>query len=142
MLAEQKEMEDLAQTLESLVIPATCQEVNLEVETREDLLNNWTSQQEQMEACRQISLKRSDGSFLRIDDRFALEYSWDGSGQARWSTSENTSSKSSMNYRAVRLCWRARVPRRDYMGYDHNDCMDVTNDPKVKERGEDETGRR
>lgn len=51
-----------------------------------------------------------------------------GSGQARWGTSEDAVWKEKMRYHTTRLCWRARVPRREYMSYDFLDCLGVKGD--------------
>lgn len=133
LLAQYREIDDLDYTLRSLVIPESCQEVNLEFETREDLVENWSTLQERASVCQQVTLKRSDSSVLEFDSKYALQYSWTGSGQARWSTSEITLAKSTMTYRTIRLCWRARVPRRDYMSYDHMNCLRVDGVEGVKE---------
>jgi hypothetical protein len=128
LLAELKERQRLAETMASLVLPSSCQEVNLEFETREDLLPDWPGLEDQIEACRALRLQKEDGSVLEIDDRYGLKYTWMGSGQARWGTSEDAVWKEKMRYHTTRLCWRARVPRREYMSYDFLDCLGVEGD--------------
>jgi len=125
LLAELKQRQRLSATLASLVLPASCQEVNLEFETREDLLPDWPDMQEQIEACQALKLNKADGSVLEIDQRYAVRYAWRGSGHARWGTSETAVWKERMRYHTIRLCWRERVPRREYMSYDVLDCLRV-----------------
>jgi hypothetical protein len=128
LLAELRERQRLAETVAALVLPASCQEVNLEFETREDLLPDWPGLEEQVGKCRGLGLRRADGMVLGIDEGFAVEYTWVGSGQARWGTSEDAVRRERMRYHTTRLCWRARVPRREYMSYDFLDCLGVEGD--------------
>jgi hypothetical protein len=123
LLAELKERAQLVSTLQSLLLPATCQEVTLEFETREDLLPDWPDLGSTITACRELALKRRDGTILCIEDSFCKKYTWKGSGQARWGTSEQTLVKDSMTYHTERLVWRAKVLRREYISYDFLDCL-------------------
>jgi hypothetical protein len=128
LLAELKERQRLVETLAGLVLPSSCQEVNIEFETREDLLPDWPGLEAQIEACRALVLKRRDGSVLEGDNRFAVRYTWMGSGQARWGTSEDAIWREKMRYVTTRLCWRKRVNRREYMSYDFLNCLGVEGD--------------
>ncbi|KAI4667534.1 uncharacterized protein J4E79_002223 [Alternaria viburni] len=128
LLAELKERQRLVSTLASLTLPSSCQEVTLEFETREDLLPDWPGLESQIEACRVLGLKKRDGSVLERDDDSAVVYTWRGSGHARWGTSEDGVWKEKMRYCTTRLCWRARVPRREYASYDFLDCLNVEGD--------------
>lgn len=150
ILAGYREIDRLAETLAGIELPASCQEVNLEFETREDVPEFRESLQHQAELCQHIGaaagelavgqmsvaqlgrsqkpagLQRRDGSVLQFDTKYSKRYMWTGSGQARWGTSALIREKETVKYRTVRLCWRARVPRREYMSYDHLDCLDLS----------------
>ncbi|KAF3049531.1 hypothetical protein E8E11_010055 [Didymella keratinophila] len=154
ILAGYREIDRLAGTLAAIELPASCQEVNLEFEIREDVPEFRESLQQQVELCQKIGvrsapnalpgavqaegleqpagLKKVDGAILQFDTTYSKQYTWIGSGQARWGTSALIREKESVKYRTTRLCWRARVPRRDYMSYDHINCLDLTNCEEVK----------
>jgi hypothetical protein len=125
LLAELRERTQLSSTLSTLTLPSSCQEVILEFETREDLLPDWPDLSSQVSACKTLVLKRKDGSELGIDEKYCKKYVWKGSGQARWGTSEQARVEEEMSYHTERLCWRAKVPRREYMSYDFLDCLGV-----------------
>lgn len=161
ILAGYREIDRLAQTLASIELPASCQEVNIEFEIREDVPEFRASLQYQAELCQKIGaadgeiadgqtkvtrfdrgrqpagLRRTDGSSLPFDATFSKQYTWIGSGQARWGTSALISEKETVKYRTTRLCWRARVPQRDYMSYDHLDCLNLGHCQEVKGIEED-----
>lgn len=123
ILASQRQMDRIAQTLLSLELPASCQEVNLEFETRQDLLQDWPDMRQRIQKCQEIALSKVDGTQLQIDPRYVVRYEWHGSGEARWGSGGTTRPKHTMLYFTTRLCWRAPVPRRDYTSYDHLDCL-------------------
>jgi hypothetical protein len=150
ILAGYREIDRLAETLAGIELPTSCQEVNLEFEIREDVPEFQESLQQQAEVCQKIGvaavegtegqaesaqpagLKRIDGSVLEYDDTYSKRYTWIGSGQARWGTSALIRDKETVKYRTIRLCWRARVPRREYMSYDYINCLDLVNCEEVK----------
>ncbi|KAJ8108318.1 hypothetical protein OPT61_g8257 [Boeremia exigua] len=160
VLAGYREIDRLAETLAAIELPASCQEVNLEFEIREDVPEFRKSLQQQAELCKKIGvvtvtdghaegqldnaesawnqesagLRKNDGSRLRFDTKYSKQYTWIGSGHARWGTSAHIGEKETVKYRTTRLCWRARRPRRDYMSYDHLDCLDFTKCDEVKNR--------
>lgn len=125
ILHELEERLRISATLASLVLPSSCQEVNLEFETREDSSPDWPHMQEQIAACRALSLKKADGTTLEIDQRYVVRYTWRGSGHARWGVDERAGGKEEMRYDTIRLCWRGRVPNREYMSFDLLDCLMV-----------------
>ncbi|KAF2625080.1 hypothetical protein BU25DRAFT_412888 [Macroventuria anomochaeta] len=161
ILAGYREIDRLAETLAGIELLASCQEVNLEFEIREDVPEFRESLQQQAELCQKIGvasgeaadghtniaqpggtqqpagLRRSDGSVLHLDVTNSKRYTWVGSGQARWGTSALIREKETVRYRTIRLCWRARVPRREYMSYDRMNCLDLTNCEEVKGIDED-----
>jgi hypothetical protein len=158
ILAGYHEIDRLAGTLAGIELPASCQEVNLEFEIREDVPEFQESLQQQAELCQKIGvpnvqsnpiepegpqppagLKKVDGTILQFDVSYSKLYTWIGSGQARWGTSALIREKETVKYCTSRLCWRARVPRRDYISYDHMNCLDLTNCEEVKDL-EDKTG--
>jgi hypothetical protein len=151
ILAGYREIDRLADTLAGIELPTSCQEVNLEFEIREDVPEFRESLQQQAELCQKIGvadvqlnlvesegsqphagLKKADGTVLQLDVSFSKIYTWIGSGQARWGTSALIREKETVQYRTIRLCWRARIPRRDYMSYDHMNCLDLTECEVVK----------
>lgn len=128
---KEKEKDNLARTLESLIIPASCQEVTLDVEACNDPSSIWNSQAEQISSCRQIALKKSDGSVLHSDPKYAFDYFSYRSRQLPRHTAEAAWLSPDKMYTTARLCWRASVPRRDYMSYDYLDCLDVVAEARV-----------
>ncbi|KAJ4992495.1 hypothetical protein SVAN01_01878 [Stagonosporopsis vannaccii] len=161
ILAGYREIDRLAQTLATIDLPASCQEVNIEFEIREDVPEFRESLHHQAELCQKIGLaaadcadgqtnvtssiggqqpaglKRADGSTLRFDATYSKRYTWIGSGQARWGTSALIREKETVKYRTIRLCWRARIPRREYMSYDYLDCLNLSYCDEVTDVGEE-----
>ena len=133
VLEEQEEFHDLANTFVGLKLPASCQEVMLELETREDSLDTWPRSLELARACQHIALSRNDGTKLPFDDKNSVQYKWIGGGQPRWGRVPAESRKNKMEYHTVRLCWRANVARREYMSYDHLDCLGLEGRAEVTE---------
>ncbi|UPX09956.1 uncharacterized protein EKO05_0000633 [Ascochyta rabiei] len=163
ILAGYREIDRLAETLACVGLPVSCQEVNLELEIRKDVPEFRESLQQQANLCQKIGfvtgestqgqvhtaqpagLRRSDGSILPFDATNSKQYTWVGSGQARWGTSALIMEKETVKYRTIRLCWRARVPRREYMSYDYMNCLDLNNCEEVegiKQGGLDDTSLR
>jgi hypothetical protein len=166
ILAGYREIDRLAETLANIELPTSCQEVNLEFEIREDVPEFRESLQQQANLCQKIGvssvpdaqsaltrpegqqqpagLKKADGTTLKFDASYSKRYTWIGSGQARWGTSALIREKETVKYRTIRLCWRVRVPRRDYMSYDYMDCLNLANCEEVKsienENVDDEAG--
>ncbi|OAK94714.1 hypothetical protein IQ06DRAFT_298212 [Phaeosphaeriaceae sp. SRC1lsM3a] len=132
LLAGHHEIERLAETLENVVLPASCREVTLEMETRQDLGGRWGELMEQAVKCRTLDLVRRDGEKLVFDDKLAVHYTWVGSGQARWGTSVDAREMRRIDYHTVRLCWRTGGSRRDYTSYDRLDCLRLEGCPEVK----------
>ena len=144
ILAGYREIDRLAETLAGIELPPSCQEVNLEFEIREDVPEFRESLQQQAELCQKIGvaagesnhgqpagLRKGDGSVLHFNAVNSKRYTWIGSGQARWGTSALIREKETVKYRTIRLCWRGKVPRREYMSYDHMNCLDLSNCEEV-----------
>ena len=149
ILAGYREIDRLADTLAGIILPDSCQEVNLEFEAREDVPEFRESIQQQAKLCQKIrvmtarkltgqvpvsqavGLAKSDGSILQFDAKNSKRYTWVGSGQARWGTSALIREKETVKYHTIRLCWRARVPEREYMSYDCINCLDLANCSEV-----------
>ncbi|OSS44227.1 hypothetical protein B5807_10991 [Epicoccum nigrum] len=127
ILAGYREIDRLAKTLADIDLPASCQEVTLEFEVREDVPEFCEDLQRQAELCMKIGLRRTNGSILQFSTDHSKKYTWIGSGQARWGTSALIRDRDSVRYRTIRLCWRANTPRRAYMSYDHLDCLKLAN---------------
>lgn len=132
LLAEHHEIERLAETLAKVVLPASCREVTLEMETRQDLIGRWREMLEQARKCREMVLMRKDGEKLVFDEDEAVQYVWVGSGQARWGTSADARETARSNYLTMRLCWRFGGSRREYTSYDRLDCLRLEGCPEVK----------
>ncbi|KAF1848231.1 uncharacterized protein K460DRAFT_334049 [Cucurbitaria berberidis CBS 394.84] len=134
LYAEQTGFDSPANTLAGLTLPASCKEVTLELETREDLLDDWPQLLQQAKACQQVSLMRSDGTTLELDNRYVVRYKWVGSGQLQEGIREDALlTKYTMVYHTIRLCWRAKLARREYMSYDRLDCLRLEGCAEVTE---------
>jgi hypothetical protein len=132
LLAGHNQIDDLAKTLGQVVVPDSCQEVVVEIESREDLKTTWARIREQVEKCRGLSLSRDNGTGLHFDADLSCQYVWSGSGQARWGTSVDSRERESMYYHTVRLCWRSGVARREYVSNDRLDCLRLDGCAEVK----------
>lgn len=130
---EQSDLDCLAYTLTGLTLPASCQEVTLEMEWREDLLSDWDGIKGLARACQEIALARSDGSQLEFDREYALQYKWICCDEPQSPGYEDEEPDHLKGYHTIRLCWRAKVVRREYMSYDHLDCLRVDGCPGVLE---------
>ena len=143
----------LATTLADIDLPASCQEVNLEIELREDAPKPHKDLERQAELCRKIGmlssqlpdeqaitfcfaltqfyagLRRTDGVILKLSLDYSKQYTWIGSNKGRWRLLQG---KDLVRYRTIRLCWRANTPRREYMSYDHLDCLDLATCEGIK----------
>ncbi|KAF2640059.1 hypothetical protein P280DRAFT_26612 [Massarina eburnea CBS 473.64] len=116
---------DVSQSLLSARFPDTCQEVNLEYESLLKFPPQRKLLREVAEQCRQIRLTRRNGTRLDIDMEYSMEYTWEGTtwipanrGENHWNGDYDTAT-----YHVVRICWRDKVPERNYMHYDHLDCL-------------------
>lgn len=132
LLAGHHEIEKLAETLGNAILPASCREVTLELETRQDLVAKWGELMEQAEKCREMGLTRRDGEKLVFDEKSAVQYTWEGSGQARWGTSVDARETKRIDYHTIRLCWRSGGSRREYTSYDRLDCLKLEGCPEIK----------
>lgn len=132
LLEGQRQIERLKETLQMLVLPASCREVTLELEARDDLMARYAGLKAQADKCRTLALARDDETVLGFDESMACQYVWIGSGQARWGTSVNSRESQSMDYHTIRLCWRSKAARREYMSYDRLDCLRLDGCKEVK----------
>ncbi|KAH7410418.1 hypothetical protein DE146DRAFT_354562 [Phaeosphaeria sp. MPI-PUGE-AT-0046c] len=128
LLASNREIEGLAKTLGKVMLPSSCREVTLEMETRQDLVERWSELMEQAEKCRELELVRRDGENLVFDEKLAIQYTWVGSGQARWGPGVDARE----DYKAIRLCWRIGGSRREYTSHDRLDCLGLEGCPEVR----------
>lgn len=112
-----------ADILAELQLPASCQEVNLEVGAPPQ---SWRNMEQFIQHCRNLDLNSKDGKKLPFDPRHAIFYEWHDEGGAHWDPKGTTRpTEDTVHYLTARLCWRATVPRRDYMSYDHSDCLQL-----------------
>ncbi|KAF2195254.1 hypothetical protein K469DRAFT_6432 [Zopfia rhizophila CBS 207.26] len=115
--------------LRTMTFPASCQEVNLELET----LASMTEQRELLEryakACRRVRLTRSDVTKLSLDSSSCLEYTWTGPPNGSCTINTNTflnhlqNDGSDVTLHVIRLCWRSPGSSREYTHYDHLNCL-------------------
>jgi len=132
VLQSQNGIGELSAVMSGIVLPASCREVTLELETREDLLGYWEGLLEQAELCKRLALEKADGEKLAFDEKLSLMYTWTGSGQARWGSSGDAMETESMEYRTIRLVWRVRGARREYVSYDELECLQLEGCREVK----------
>jgi hypothetical protein len=132
LLAGHNQIDDLSTTLDRIVLPGSCHEVTIEIESREDLRTTFVRIREQVLKCRGLTLSRDNGTALQFDEDLSCQYVWSGSGQARWGTDVQTRESQSMSYHTVRLCWRSGVARREYVSYDRLDCLRLDRCAEVK----------
>jgi hypothetical protein len=129
LLAHRNQIDDLASTLEQIVLPCSCQEVTIEIESRQNLKSTFSRVWVQAIKCRALNLVRDDGT-LYFDTNLSCQYVWSGSGQVRWGMDSKESQR--LYYHTVRLCWRSGVARREYVSYDRLDCLRLDGCAEVK----------
>lgn len=105
------------QTIPSVLgsmLPISCEEVNLEVTSR-IRANDVTASKEVADAWKQanVAITRIDGVQLLIDDNFSREFV----------TCAYNSRQTFKSIYVVRVCWRTKTPRREYMHMDYLDCL-------------------
>lgn len=105
-------------------LPNSCHEVNLEFESLKEFPRHRKLLRGFADRCRGIELTKCDGSRISIDDDHCMEYSWEGTtwkprrAGYHWEGDYVTAT-----YYVIRLCWREKVPEREYMHYDRLDCL-------------------
>lgn len=109
--------------LNEILLPNTCREVTLELE----VLRNNPKHRRKLRAMsnqfRDIQLARRDESKIVRDENYCMEYTWEGKTWQPGDWEHGPGSYVSATYHTIRLCWRAREPEREYMHYDHWDCL-------------------
>lgn len=121
----------LVDILKAVVLPDSCQEVNLELDSRDEVPETWPSLCSLADSCEQIAFRRSDGSYLGFHSDAALLYTWTGNG-IRLRPDMSTKGEKDMTYNTTRMCWRTGVARREYMSHDQLDCLRLGHDQTVK----------
>lgn len=113
---------DVAATLAKAHFPITCQEVNLEYESLMKFPKQRRLLRKCAHECKNRQLTRRDGSTLDLD--YSREYAWKGTtwvphrGDHHWEGDYMDA-----KYHVIRVCWRGKVPKREYMHYDRWDCL-------------------
>lgn len=115
--------------LAQLVLPATCHEVNLELELK---VQSMPSVTQLFDECRTLKLKRADGTALEVDQASSVRYTWK---KVRLVQSESGSGSSTptldigTRFHSQRLCWRDDIPRKVCTSYDFLDCLSIRAGP-------------
>jgi hypothetical protein len=116
--------------LNSIVLPESCEEVNLELDSRNGTPETWSVSGSLVNICQQIALRRSDGSQLEFECESAVQYTWTDNS-VPWEPNMSAEVEEEMKYNTTRICWRAKVARRKYMSHDLLDCLRVQDDQNV-----------
>jgi hypothetical protein len=101
--------------IQALVLPASCEELNLEFQY---LWDRPTPLLYQMvtELCTGIRIRRADSTFLDPEPSSPVEYRWNRLCKPP---------ESRGTVRCVRrIQWRSQVSQKEYMRYDQVDCLD------------------
>jgi len=112
----------VAEALSRAQFPDACREVTLEYESLEKFPEQRKLLRECAQECKETQLTKRDGTKLDFDD--SSEHIWTGTtwlphrGENHWE-----GDYAEARYHIIRLCWRANVSRREYMHYDHWDCL-------------------
>lgn len=101
-------------------LPSSCREVNVEIELRADYDEPIGMLRERAAQYRSSEAQKRDGLRLPFDEEYSIEYTWDAMD---FSERSDTGHYVARTYHVIRLCWRERVPEREYMHYDHVDCL-------------------
>jgi hypothetical protein len=128
------EMGKLIETFRGLEVPESCEEVMLELETRVGQVCRWEELVEVAKVCKDIEIKRRDARRLPFDEELSVEYSWKGrvendEARERWDLVEGDVD---VEHRTMRMCWRTRRRRREYLRHDLLDCMSLDG-PRIEE---------
>jgi hypothetical protein len=123
----------LSKKLSELVLPSSCREVMVELESQEVFLGHYPRICEEARVCAALALTRSDGEKLEFDGQLALRYTWLGVGLSRLDGTDRWREASNMQNQTIRLCWREKVPRREYVSYDRLCCMGIERSERVKD---------
>jgi hypothetical protein len=120
-------MRGLDETLVELVVPESCEEVMLELETRGGQVAGWDGLMEVANICKKTEIERRDGRELLYDEELSVEYSSKGKvendeARVRWNLTERDVD---VEHQTIRLCWRTGKRRREYLHYDPLDCMSL-----------------
>lgn len=110
-------------SLGRISFPNTCREVNLEFETLKTEPQHRRILREICSHLRALQLARRDESKIELDEGYCMEYTWEGSVWQPGDWQTGPGGYVSAEYHVMRLCWRAREPERNYMHYDHWDCL-------------------
>lgn len=105
-------------------LPESCREVNLEFEALKKDATHRKKLRQVSNRCREVQLRRRDGSTIELDENYSMEYTWDG---LVWQPGDWTidlhGSYVDATYHVIRICWREQEAERKYMHYDHWDCL-------------------
>ncbi|KAF2735390.1 hypothetical protein EJ04DRAFT_214864 [Polyplosphaeria fusca] len=128
--------------LSVIVLPASCHEFTLEVDSVSLAALPWTHTlvrrflMDRAPIIRNWNVRKTDGSSLRWDAEGPKNFSWfetiglgnEGSYSRCHNRLANTRLKSGMQrqHQVVRFQWRDDSPRREYTSLDHIDCLERT----------------
>ncbi|PVI00112.1 hypothetical protein DM02DRAFT_410336 [Periconia macrospinosa] len=116
---------DVSETLQNTTFPNTCHEVTIEFESLTSFEFQRMILRDCAEKCKNIHLTRQDGTALEIDAEKSVEYTWEGKTFKPPVPGADSYAGSYVAaiYHVIRLCWRDKVPEREYMRYDRLDCL-------------------
>ncbi|KAF2445566.1 hypothetical protein P171DRAFT_430966 [Karstenula rhodostoma CBS 690.94] len=113
----------ISTNLNEIRFPNTCREVTLELEVLRKNPKYRRKLRAISDQFREIQLTRRDESKIALDENYCMEYTWDGETWQPGDWEHGPGGYVSATYHTIRLCWRAREPEREYMHYDHWDCL-------------------
>jgi hypothetical protein len=109
--------------LNGILFPNTCREVTLEFEALRKDPKHRRKLRAVTDQFREIQLRRRDESKIELDGEYSMQYTWEGKTWQPGNWEHGPGGYVSATYHVIRLCWRAREPEREYMHYDHWDCL-------------------
>lgn len=126
-------MSQVSETLPKLVLPESCREVTVEMETRKDSMLHWDCMVAQIEILRKIGLAKRDGESLSFDEESSCLYTWKGTPRNRGKRGDDTMyDKKMVEYRTIRLVWRLDGASREFISHDVLGCLELDGCKEVK----------
>lgn len=121
--SDSKYAERLSIQLAQVLFPIACEEVTLEFETLRRYPQHRRILRRVCKRLSEVELERRDKSKLKFTRSNCLEYTWEASTSQSGGWMQGSGSGTSDSHHALRLCWRAQRLEREYMHFDHWDCL-------------------